>query len=141
MSRYTVSQSVHAPPTQIWPHLSNIAGWAEVLDTVDKVEALDGSGLAEKHRFRLTQPGLRPTIWTVTNVTPQRGFSWVSRGPVMTMRADHRIKPLDGRRSELTLTFEFSGALGWLLGRLYGAKTRAFLMSEATRFACLAESR
>jgi carbon monoxide dehydrogenase subunit G len=139
MPIYKVTRSVSARPEHIWHFVSDVAHWADLLETVDKVEALDGSELTVGHRFRLEQPGLRPGVWEVTKVDPEEGFEWVSRASGFVMTADHRIARGDARTSILSLSFRFSGLLGAPVGYLFGRKTSDFLNREIGTFKSLGE--
>ncbi|MCB1382972.1 MAG: SRPBCC family protein [Notoacmeibacter sp.] len=139
MPIYKVTRSVSAPSECIWRFVCDVTRWADLLETIDKVEPLDGAALTSGHRFRIEQPGLRPAIWEVTKVDPAEGFEWVSRAPGMVMTAGHRLTGADDGTSLLTLEFGFSGLLGTPAGYLFGAKTRDFLTREIDTFARLGE--
>jgi hypothetical protein len=96
------------------------------------VAPLDGPQLQVGRRFRVTQPKLRPATWTVTNVVVNGGFAWESRSPGMAMVARHLIETSGTGQARVTLTFEFRGVLGALLGRLSKTLVESYLATEAS---------
>ena len=118
-------------PEQAWHCLSRVVAWPDWLPTVQEVLALDGENLRVGHRFRLRQPRLRPTIWTVSEVLPWRSFSRQSRAIGVTVIAGHHIEPLADQSCRLLLRVAFRGPLAWPAAWLAGALTQDYLAQEA----------
>jgi hypothetical protein len=132
MPVHRTSTCIDAPPQIVWPVLANVTLWPQWTPTVSAVDPLDGPDLQVGRRYRLTQPKLRPATWTVTDVLVNGGFTWESRSPGMTMVAKHVIEPSGIKQTHVTLTFEFRGVLGALLGRLSKALVESYLTTEAS---------
>ena len=131
MPNYRSSVTVAAQPAAIWPLLSTVVAWPEWLPTVTEVQALDEPALCPGARYRVVQPRLRPTVWTVTEVQAQRQFRWESSSPGVRVMADHRLVPLSPASTRVDLTIQFEGPLAWLAALAAGRLTRSYLKQEA----------
>jgi uncharacterized membrane protein len=131
MVMYKVTAEIQGPIEQAWEVLSTVESWPEWLPTVETVEVLDGAPLKLGARFRLTQPKLRPTVWTVTELKAFRQFTWRAKSPGVEMFADHKLEQVSAVVTRVHLRFEFKGWLGRLLGIAFGAITRDYLAKEA----------
>jgi uncharacterized membrane protein len=111
--------TIAAPPERVWEVVADVGRWPERIPTVDEVERLDAGPLAVGSRTRLRQPRLPEAVWTVTELTDGRSYTWKSKSRGVTVVAAHLVEPHpDGSR--LTLSLRMSGAmagLGWLLSR------------------------
>jgi len=131
MKTYETSISIAAPREAVWRVLSDVATWPKWLPTVASVESLDGNPLVLGHRYRVRQPKLQPVTWTVTELDPDRRFSWQARTPGLQMVADHVVSGDSSGRSDVVLRFSFGGLLGPLVGAVYGSITRRYVETEA----------
>lgn len=131
MVEFEVTAGIAATGQRVWTLLADVESWPHWLPTVTLVEALDGGPLAIGRRYRVEQPKLRPTVWTVTELQPGTHFQWQARSPGMTMVADHAVTSLDGQAVQVRLRFRFEGVLGALLGRMFARTTRHYLQAEA----------
>lgn len=131
MTIFEASCHVPSTPEQVWHCLSRVAAWPDWLPTVQEVLVLDGENLRVGHRFRLRQPRLRPTIWTVSEVLPWRSFSWQSRAIGVTVTAGHHIEPLTDQSCRVRLRVAFRGPMARPAGWLAGTLTQDYLAQEA----------
>lgn len=137
----TVVVDVDAPPATLWAILERPHAWPEWTESIDVVEMLDGD-LALGARVRVTQPGLRPMVWTVAALDPGRAFTWTAAAGGVRTAGSHAIEPLDGgERSRLTLGLTQSGALAPLIRLLLGQRTRRYVGLEAAGLKAAAEDR
>jgi uncharacterized membrane protein len=131
--------TIAAPPERVWEVLVDVERWPERIPTVAAVERLDEGPLAVGSRTRLRQPRLSEEVWTVTEMTGGRTYTWESRSPGVKVVASHEVAPHpDGSR--LTLALTLSGPLsgvGWLLTR---SLTRRYVETEAASIRKVAES-
>ncbi len=131
-----VRRTASAAPNAVWRVLSDLDAWPQWLPTVDRVaRGAAGVGPGPDAVYRVEQPELPPTDWTVTDWQPGTAFSWRSRRPGVVSIADHVIRPLDDGGSEITLRMTFDGPLAWLAHRLYQGMTRSYLQTEAEALA------
>lgn len=139
---YRTSIDIDAPAERVWEVLSAIQRWPEWTASMTKVEPLSDGPLAVGSRARVRQPRLPPVVWTVTDLSPGRSFSWESRTPGAVSTAVHEIEPTaDGAASRVTLGVEQDGPLGRLVGRLLGGLTRKYVDMEAAGLKRRAEQR
>jgi hypothetical protein len=66
----------------------------------------------------------------VTELTTSN-FTWEAKSAGMRMIAEHILKSMNTNQTELTLTFEFQGWLGKLIGKMYGKLTQEYIQTEA----------
>lgn len=142
-----VTRAASAAPDDVWRVLGELDAWADWLPTVSRIERQDAvgeggasgtSGAAAPSVdsvYRIEQPKLPPTRWTVTQWQPGTSFTWRSRRPGVVSTADHVVRPLAGGGSEITLRMSFAGPLSWLVHRLYAGLTRDYMETEATALA------
>jgi ribosome-associated toxin RatA of RatAB toxin-antitoxin module len=139
MAAYEVATDIQAPAERVWAVLSAVEAWPQWLPTVSSVEPLRETPLQVGRRYRVTQPRLRPTVWTVSVVEPERRFEWRARSPGMELVADHDIESTGPNAARVRLRFEFKGFVGVLLGAVFGGLTRNYLSQEAQALKCRAE--
>ncbi|MES2125171.1 MAG: SRPBCC family protein [Gemmatimonadota bacterium] len=131
MATYEASTDIQATAERVWAALSTVEVWPQWLPTASGVEPLQEGGLEVGRRYRVTQPKLRPQVWTVTALEPGRRFEWRARSPGMELVADHIVEHRDPDAARVRLRFEFNGLVGALLGAAYGALTQSYLNQEA----------
>lgn len=137
--QYEHTVDIAAAPEAVWRILTDIERWPDWTPTMTSVEALDPLPLHAGLRARVKQPGLRPSVLTVTAVEEGRRFFWVAKQAGLTFSADHVITPTP-QGSRLRLFAEFSGLLAPIVGAIYGKKTRAYVATEADSLKARAES-
>lgn len=129
--RFVTSITIDATQSQVWRVLADVVCWPEWLPTVRSIEALDGAPLELQRRYRITQPRLRPAVWTVIELQARVVFTWESRSPGVCATARHAIRADAEGKSEVELSVEFSGRLAPVVSWLAGRLTRTYLMREA----------
>jgi uncharacterized protein YndB with AHSA1/START domain len=126
------SIEINAPPAKVWAALMDVESWPLWTESMDKVERLDKSapfGLGSE--ARISQPKVPALAWTVVEFSPGVSFAWQAKARGVTTWASHRIEPLDGGRSKVTLAIRQTGALAWLAGLAMGKQTRRYVDMEA----------
>jgi len=129
---FRATRRIAAPPQRVWAPLADVVRWPDWLPTMSSIEPLGPAALAVGARYRITQPRLRPAIWTVVHLDPQRSFAWESRSPGVRALADHSLTPLPDGSTSVTLEVRFAGPLAPLARVLAGSLTRKYLSLEAT---------
>lgn len=140
MPAYQTSITIDAAPECVWSILSEVTEWPRWLPTVASVEGLGAERLAFGARFKVRQPGLRPTIWTVSAIEPGRRFEWQAASPGVLMVGDHRLQRVSPDSTSVLLRFEFRGVVGGLLGLLFASTTRRYVDQEAAALKNATES-
>jgi hypothetical protein len=92
-------------PAEVWEDIGNWPTWAPTVTSVTTTAA----DLVVGTTAELKQPKIPTSIWTVTSVEPERGFTWSipSNGVVTT--AEHELHPMDsGTEAVLRITHKAS---------------------------------
>jgi len=127
---YSISVQIDAPPGQVWAVMSDVERWHEWTPTITSVRRTNAGPFRIGARARVHQPRLPPADWVVTSLEEGRGFDWESRAPGVRVVGRHRVDPaLSGSR--VTLSIQYSGLLGDLLGRMIGSISRRYIALEA----------
>jgi hypothetical protein len=131
--RYEVTGRSEKAADAMWKLLSDVEGWPRLIDTYESVRLLQPGPLAVGSTAHVVQRGLRPGDYRVTALDDARSFTWESRQPGVRLVGAHRVDPAgDGCR--LTLAFEVSGAMAWLVSALMGARIRRYVDIELQAF-------
>jgi len=125
-----VRRSIDAAPETVWRIVEDIERWPEWTPTIASVERRSEGPIGVGARFRIRQPKLAPTTWTITEWAPGRAFAWTARSPGFRIVADHEIRP-ESRGSSVELRVRFEGFLGGIVARLYGGITEKYMNLEA----------
>ena len=129
---YTTAIDIDAPPATVWGVMRDVERWHEWTASITSVRLDRPAPLAVGHRASIRQPRLPPAKWEVTSVESGRGFTWVARSPGVLVTARHAIEPLGGgKASRVTLSLDYEGLLGPLIGRLTRGVTHRYLALEA----------
>jgi len=129
---FVASALIAASPDRVWAPLADVRHWPDWLPTMRSVEPLGPEALTLGARYRITQPRLRPAIWTVVGLEPFRAFSWETLSPGVRVLADHSLSPQPDGSTRATLQIRFSGPLAFVARWLGGSLTREYLHREAT---------
>lgn len=128
---FSVSVSIDAPATRVWPILADVEHWPEWTASITRVQRLDSGPFGPGSRARVEQPKLSPMLWTVTSCEPNRSFTWRTAMPGVTSIGDHRIAHAPGDGVTVTLSLRQTGVLAPLIALFAGGLTRRYLQMEA----------
>ncbi len=137
----STSIDVDAPVEQVWEVLLDVERWPEWATTVTSVRRLDDGPLAVGSRARIEQPKIPPTEYVVTELEPNRSFTWVATGPGVRTTARHVLEELGTGGTRVTLAVEQAGPLGAVMGRFYRGLTDRYLAAEAEGIMAWSEGR
>jgi len=141
--RFEQAIAIHAAPERIWRVWMEAERWPDWTASMQQVQRLTPGRMGVGSEFRITQPGMAPANWRVADLQEGRSFAWVSHAPAMRVYAGHAMHlPEAAAVTQLaagggaptitvTLTVEFSGPLGLLVGRLFRTITLRFMAIEA----------
>lgn len=113
--RFEASIDIAAPAERVFAVYSDVERWPEWTRSVTSVERLDDGPLRVGSRARVRQPRLPTAVWEVTELVPDRSFTWVARGPGIVTTGSHVVTPLDGDGVKATAALEQAGPLGSLM--------------------------
>lgn len=130
MKDYSVSVQIAAPPDRVWAVMSDIERWHEWTPSVTSVRRTNAGPFRIGARARVWQPRLPAADWIVTRLHEGRGFDWESRAPGVRVLARHAIEP-SAAGSRVTLSIQYNGIIGNLIGRLTAGINRRYLALEA----------
>ena len=128
--RVEVTVDISAPPEVVWAVLSDVESWPEWTASITSVRLSSPHPLQVGSRVRIKQPRLPATVWTVSDLVGGERFTWTSTSFGVHTRASHRVVRT-AKGSRATLSIDQAGALGRLVGRLYGGLTRRYVEMEA----------
>ena len=130
VSTYEISVDIDAPADRVWGVMFDVEKWHEWTPSITSIERLDAGEMRVGSRVKIRQPKLPPAMWTVTNVEPGRSFSWVSKAPGILVTGVHSVVP-KGRSSTATLSIDYKGALGELLGKALRSINERYVAFES----------
>lgn len=128
---FSITVQIDAPPAQVWHVMSDVERWPEWTPTVAEVRRTNPGPLRIGARARIRQRWLRPTDWVVTALHEGRQFDWETKGTGLRVSARHLVEPNPQGGSRATLSVQFGGLLGWIVGRVTGPMNRRLLALEA----------
>jgi uncharacterized protein YndB with AHSA1/START domain len=127
----SITVDIAATPERVWEVLSDVEHWSDWTKTVRWVRRLDDGPLRTGSQAKISQPRIPTVDYTVTELEPGRGFTWISTGPGATTTARHTIESLPDGGSRVRLSVQQAGPIGSLVGRLYAGLTDRYLAMEA----------
>src|SRR6478735_4381791 len=130
MEQHT-SIDIEAPVERAWAIMRDVEHWPAWTASVRAVTLLDGE-LRVGARARIDQPRIPTTVWTVTDLTEGRDFTWEASSPGTRTTGRHTCRA--------TLSITQSGWVGSLVGRGYRSLTDRHLAMEAAGLKARAES-
>jgi uncharacterized membrane protein len=138
--KYEKSTVIDADPARVWQVLSDVERWPERIAVYESVERLDEGPLKVGSRARVKQEKLAAGEWEVTDVVPGESFVWASRQPGVRLVGRHSVDAEPGGGARLTLAFEHSGPMAWMVTLLYGRLIRRYVDAEGVALKAAAES-
>lgn len=128
---YETSIEVGAAPERVWAVLTDVERWPEWTASMQRVKTQDDSRLAVGSKVRIKQPRVPAVTWEVTELVPERSFTWTATSPGLKTVAEHRITPLGSSAVEVHLGIRRSGPLAHLVSALAAGLTRRYVAMEA----------
>ena len=131
MLDFATNVEIKAPADRVWAVMRDVEHWPDWTPTVTRIRRIGDGPLAVGSRSTVWQPKLLPARWEVVELKDNdRTFTWMTRGPAMTLFARHSVEQThDGSRA--TLSLKFSGPLGGFFARLTRNLNERYLALEA----------
>ena len=136
---FGIGVTITVPPNHVWAIMSDVEHWHLWTPSVRRIRRLDKGLLRVGSKALVFQPKLPPALWRVTAIEHERSFTWVSRGPGVSVTGYHGIDPIP-EGSKVTLSIRYSGLLAPILSRLTAKLTDQYLGLEAAGLKKLSEN-
>ena len=122
---------INAPPERVWGVMNDVERWPEWTESMKSVERLDTGDFSVGSKAKLKiRRSPNANVWTVTELTPNRSFSWETNSGGVKGVAKHVIEQV-GSGSKVTLTVDLSGIVATLFGWMIGPESRKNVDMEA----------
>jgi uncharacterized protein YndB with AHSA1/START domain len=121
---------VEAPPDKVWAIYSDVEQWPKWTSTMEKIQRLDHGPLEVGSTARIDAKGSPSSVWTVTECTEGKSFTWESTARGVKLVAWHLIEP-DGGGSRVNLGVRMSGLMATLLSPFLRSLARRNVKTEA----------
>ncbi len=131
MKDFSITVQIAASPARVWQVMSDVERWPEWTPTVASITRTNAGPLRIGARARIRQRWWRPTDWVVTVLSEGRQFDWETRSVGMRVTAQHLVEPNACGGARATLTVQFKGIIGGIVGRATGRMNRRLLALEA----------
>ena len=128
--RYLREETVHAPPERVWRLMVDVESWPAWTQTMREIKRLQPGPLAVGSQSKVVQPKGPPLVWTVTELVPQRSFTWRAKRLGLDFEAVHRVDDA-GSGARTTLEFAVTGPLAWLASLIAGKRIRDWVDTES----------
>jgi len=125
------SININAPPERVWAVMSDVERWPEWTESMKSVERSDSGefGLRSTAKLKIRRSP-SANVWTVTDFTPNRSFTWGTNSGGVKAVASHMVEP-DGDGSKVTLAIDLSGPVVTFFGWFIAGPSRENVRMEA----------
>ena len=130
MRNFQKTVDIAAPSERVWKVMIDVERWPEWTKSMETIRRLEGGPFAIGSSAWISQPKLRPAVWTVTQFDAGRSFTWSANGPGFRVFGSHVVEPTESG-SRVTLSIRFEGLLGGIVGRLLRKLNVEYMEMEA----------
>jgi uncharacterized protein YndB with AHSA1/START domain len=138
--RYEHARDISAPPGTVWAVLTDLEHWPDWTASMEQIDRQDSGPLTVGSTALVRQPRGKPMIWTVTELEPERSFTWSANASGIRFTAYHEFSPSGVDGVHAVLTFEMSGPMAWLGALVAGRRIRSYVDMETNGLAGQAEA-
>lgn len=139
--KFQTAIDIDAAPDAVWRALTDVESWPKWTASMTSVERLQQGELTVGSSARVTQPKLKPAVYTVTECEPGKSFVWEMKSPGVKVRASHYVEDRGGGQARMTLGVEQTGVLSGIIAVMVGRLTRRYVVMEAEGLKKAAEER
>ncbi|WP_194898534.1 SRPBCC family protein [Catenulispora pinisilvae] len=129
--KFRTAIDIDATPATVWRTLTDVESWPKWTASMTSVERLQKGELGQGSTARVTQPKLKPTVYTVTEYDAGKSFVWEMKATGVKVSAVHVVEAVGEGHARMTLGIEQTGALSGLISLLLGKRTRQYVQMEA----------
>jgi uncharacterized membrane protein len=126
----TETITIAAPPEAVWGVYTDVERWPEWTPAMRKIERLDDGPLALGSTARIEADRSPTSVWTVTEYTEGRSFTWETSTMGVKIVGWHSVEP-DGAGSRASMGVRMSGLMSTLLRPMLRSVARRNLPLEA----------
>jgi uncharacterized membrane protein len=130
MNIFSITINIAASPERVWSVMTDFEHWPEWTPTVKSIKRLDTGPITNKSSVLLRQPKLPPALWKVVEFNPGKNYAWVTVSPGVRITANHSVAPIE-TGSRVTLSIQYEGIFGKLLGKFLTSLNNRYLNLEA----------
>ena len=130
MPRWERTIEINAAPEKVWSVLSDIERWPEWTPSMLSVKLVEDGPLAPGTQAIVHPKGTVESTWTVSEVTPNRSFTWDTKVRGARTVGGHEISPTAGG-SRVTLSIVVDGFAAKLLKPIIGRTITTNMDQEA----------
>jgi uncharacterized membrane protein len=128
---YQESIDIGVPAEDAWPILADLERWPTWTASMLRIQRFDSGPLQSGQQVRIKQPRLPAQTWTITEVTPDRSFSWASSSPGVRSSGEHELLPNESGGCTATLRLTQEGPLARPIDLVLGRLIRRYVRMEA----------
>lgn len=131
MKNFSISIEIDAAREDVWKIMADVEKWSQWTPSITHIRLLDGRPLAVGSRAFVRQPRVMPAVWKVTDVQPNRSFTWTTGiAGLLFVIAVHSVEDI-AKGSRATLSLTFSGLLGGIVAGITKNLNNRYLALEA----------
>jgi len=138
--KFQTEIDIDAAPDAVWRVLADVESWPKWTASMTSVELLQPGEIRVGSTAKVTQPKLKPSVYTVTACDPGASFVWEMQAAGIKVRAGHVVEDRGQGQARMILSIEQSGVLSGLIDMLLGKRTRQYVRMEAEGLKKAAES-
>ncbi len=128
---YRSSIDIDAPVKRVWEALVDVERWPDWSPSLTSVERLEPGMLRPGSSARIQQPRLPLALWRVTELEPEKSFTWTSHSRGVTTVARHTLTAREEGGTRALGEIDQYGPLALLAKVFYSRLIKSYLKQEA----------
>lgn len=131
---------IAAPQLLVWEVTTEMPSWPLWTPTMTSVEPLKPGGVQVGSRYRVKQPRMPASVWTVTVLDSPQRLVWETQRWGVRLVATHEVSAFDGRTRSY-LAIDLDGVVGQVIWPIFQRIAPKFLVQENQGLKAYCESR
>ena len=128
---YRTTIDIDAPLERVWDVLMDVERWPDWSPTMTSVERLEPGMFRPGSTARIKQPRLPEAVWRVTELVPQKSFTWSAHSRGVTTVARHIVTAREEGGTRARGEIDQHGPLALLARIFFSRLTKRYLKQEA----------